>query len=124
VKPRAANAIVTHKTQILLLALLWSLLSPNVGGAEAPNAVPTCKVTPKIIHSEPPTISRAKLPLKGRALLEFTVSTDGRVRDPVVIETTDVGFGAAALRAVVLWKFEPLHKECRVRIPVEFKLQE
>ncbi|GAB4254785.1 MAG: energy transducer TonB [Methylomicrobium sp.] len=46
--------------------------------------------------------------IEGQVLVEFTVTKDGTVSDPVVIESKPSGsFDRAALRAVLKWRFQP-----------------
>ena len=58
----------------------------------------------------PPYPQRAILAEKeGYALVEFTVTEDGRVINPVLLDEapTGYGFGAAAMKAIVKFRYEP-----------------
>ena len=63
--------------------------------------------------------------LTGKAVVVFTVRTDGKVVDASVVQADDVLFGEAAMAAVVKWRFQParLHAApvaCRVTLPFLF----
>ena len=63
----------------------------------------------------------------GTVAVEFIVDTQGRVLEPVVIESTHHGFDDAALAGVSRWKFKPGYKNgrkvnTRMRVPIVFKL--
>jgi protein TonB len=65
--------------------------------------------------------------LSGTVAVEFIVDTQGRVLDPVVIESSHHGFDDAALSGVSRWKFRPGFKggrkvNTRMRVPIVFKL--
>jgi TonB family protein len=45
--------------------------------------------------------------LVGKAVVVFTVRTDGKVRDEAVVKADDALYGEAALAAVVKWRFHP-----------------
>jgi protein TonB len=42
-----------------------------------------------------------------RAIVQFTVDREGKVRDATVIETSSEDFGQAVISAIVKWKFKP-----------------
>lgn len=59
--------------------------------------------------------------------VEFIVDTEGRVIEPVVLESTHSGFDEAALAGVSRWKFRAgskggRHVNTRMRVPIVFKL--
>jgi protein TonB len=61
--------------------------------------------------------------------LEFIVSTDGRVLDAVVVESTHHGFDEAAVAGVSKWKFKPGMKagrkvNARMAVPIVFKFSD
>lgn len=65
----------------------------------------------------------------GTVVLEFIVDTQGKVLDPVVIDTTHHGFDDSAMAGVSRWKFRPGFKggrkvATRMRVPIVFKLLE
>jgi TonB family protein len=62
---------------------------------------------------------------EGKVLIDFVVDTTGRVRSPIVLESTHPAFSEKALHAVRRWRFDPGIKEGRLvntkmRIPVIF----
>ena len=57
--------------------------------------------------------------IEGQVLVEFSVDTTGRVVTARVVRATHRGFEAAALRAVLKWRFEPGRREGR---PVSFRM--
>jgi protein TonB len=57
--------------------------------------------------------------------VEFIVSTEGRVVNPVVVHTTASGFEEAALTGVAKWRFRPGWKggrkvNTRMAVPIVF----
>jgi len=62
-----------------------------------------------IVRVEPIYPSRAAARgIEGYVIVEFTVTTNGSVRDPVIIEAEPSSiFNRAAQRAVVKWKYKP-----------------
>src|SRR4051812_47629406 len=72
-------------------------------------------------------LRRAKI--GGEAIILFTVAKDGTVQDAMVLRATDVRFGAAALEAVLKWKFhaaklDGADVDCRMSVPIVFTLNE
>ena len=63
--------------------------------------------------------------LTGRAVVVFTVRSDGKVEDASVVEADDVLFGEAAVAAVRKWRFRPAEVKgapvaCRMTLPFVF----
>ena len=63
--------------------------------------------------------------LTGKAVVVFTVRTDGKVADPSVLEADDVLFGEAAVGAIRKWRFRPAQVkgapvDCRMTLPFVF----
>ena len=61
----------------------------------------------------------------GKAVVVFTVRTDGKVADASVVEADDVLFGEAAVAAVRKWRFHPAQVkgapvDCRMTLPFFF----
>jgi TonB family protein len=61
----------------------------------------------------------------GGAVVEFTVTKEGEVREPRSVAETDAVFGEAAVKAVAQWKFSPGMKDghavyTRMVVPVYF----
>jgi len=64
----------------------------------------------------------------GEVLIRFVVDAQGRVRNAVVVRSTESGFEQAALDAVARWRFKPGRKggaavNTRMEIPLEFRLR-
>ena len=67
--------------------------------------------------------------LKGDVLVEIIVDTNGNVRDPFIVSSSNPAFEAPALQAISVWKFKPgkkggMPQNTRVRVPFGFKLQD
>lgn len=65
--------------------------------------------------------------ISASVMVEFIVDTEGRVLDPVAIQSTHSGFNDAAVSGVSRWKFKPGIKNgrkvnCRMRVPILFKV--
>jgi TonB family protein len=63
--------------------------------------------------------------LSGKAVVAFTVRTDGRVVDPSIVQADDILFGEAAIDALQKWRFRPATVkgapvDCRMMIPFFF----
>lgn len=95
----------------------------SLGGVLDGDVQPIVRVPPQY----PP--SAAQRGLEGFVLVEFTIDTDGSVRDPKVRESSNSVFERPALRAIVRWKYRPqiVDGEPRVRrfccTRIEFKLE-
>ncbi len=94
---------------------------PGVGGAKGLDGklVPLWRGFPVY-----PSSLRAERPA-GKAVIEFVIDRDGRVRLPRVVSATHEAFGWAAATALSQWVFEPPQRqgnptEIRVSIPVDF----
>jgi TonB family protein len=62
----------------------------------------------------------------GQAVVEMTITEEGRVENPVLRSAEDPAFGEAALAAVVQWRFQPATRDgvavaSKVALPFEFK---
>lgn|GEM_PF-5925713 len=67
--------------------------------------------------------------LEGNVLLEFTVTTDGRVSDVKIRQSSHPLFGAAAVASVREWRFTPAIKSgacvaAKVSLPISFSLND
>ena len=65
--------------------------------------------------------------LKGEVTVGFIVDSEGQVRDPYIISSSNAGFEDAAIQAVLKWKFRPGQKggravNTRVAQPLSFSL--
>ena len=84
---------------------------------------------PEPVLQPPPyfPVSMRREAQTGTVAVEFIVDTQGRVLEPIVIESTHSGFDEAALAGVSRWKFRPGYKggrkvNTRMRVPIVFKL--
>ncbi len=79
-----------------------------------------------------PTYPRraAELGIEGYAVVEFTVTTQGTVRDAVAVEQEPGSyFGASAVRAVEKWRYQPCKingkvQEVRLQVRLVFELDD
>ena len=85
---------------------------------------------PRALVQLPPAYPAAfrQAGIEGRALVEFTVDTAGRVVSVRVLEASSAEFGESAVRAIRLWRFEPgkIHGRpvrFQMCVPVEFNLR-
>lgn len=72
-------------------------------------------------------IAMRRAGVTGRVVVQFTVDTDGSVRDVTAVESTRPEFETAALDAVSQWTFSPGIKnnravKTRLRVPIVFSL--
>lgn len=75
----------------------------------------------------PPALKREVS--EARVVVEFIVDAQGRVVDPMVVDTTHNGFDGAAVSGVARWKFRPGVKagrnvSTRMMVPIIFKLRD
>jgi TonB family protein len=88
------------------------------------------------VHPVPRFQARPQYPFElrrqrvsGEALIDFIVDVNGDVRNAFVVRATHPDLGAAALAAVVQWKFKPGQKGGRVvnthmQVPLVFEINE
>jgi protein TonB len=60
-------------------------------------------------------------------MVQFIVSSDGRILDATVVESTDDRFNEPAVKGVYKWKFKPGMKggrkvNTRMAVPIRFKI--
>ncbi|MFP3943317.1 MAG: energy transducer TonB [Alphaproteobacteria bacterium] len=91
----------------------------NLGGVLDGDVQPIVRVPPQY---PPRALQRG---LEGYVVVRFTIDTDGSVKDPEVVESTNSVFNRAALRAVQRWKYRPqiVDGEPRVRPGVTTKIE-
>ncbi len=105
----------------------------KIGPAPAPTAAPINEVTPaklkKRFSPEYPSDAAAR-GTEGFAMVEFTVMTNGRVKDVVIVESSPRRtFDSAARNAVKRWQFEPAMQngsavESKSRVRLDFRLKD
>ncbi|HTQ32133.1 MAG TPA: TonB family protein [Opitutaceae bacterium] len=69
----------------------------------------TADSPPRVVHRERPLYPRALIMAEsnGEVTLNFVVDIEGRVRNPVVVASTNPFFDQPALDAIMKWRFEP-----------------
>jgi TonB family protein len=85
---------------------------------------------PSVIHSVPPTypFEAAQKGTEGKVTVQFVVTKEGTVRDPIIFESSPVDvFDQAAIEAVTRYTFKPGTKggetvDAIVRLPLVFQL--
>ena len=86
---------------------------------------------PHVTYQEPPVyppdIKQAGM--RGEVRVSFVVDKDGKVRNPVVISSTNPGFNQSAIDAVLKWCFTPGFRHgvpvnTRIEVPIIFELDE
>lgn len=88
------------------------------------------RVPQPVLQPAPPyPVALRREGLSGTVRVQFIVDVEGRVLDPVVIETTHQGFDGAAIAAVSKWKFRPGVRggrkvNTRMIVPIIFSLTE
>jgi TonB family protein len=90
---------------------------------------PSKSTPPSVVHRERPVYPRAmkKTELVGEVTISFVVDKEGDVTNPVVVRSNNPGFDAAAIEAVLKWKFKPGIKDgnpvnARMQVPIIFHL--
>lgn len=107
---------------------------PDGNGSHGESAVPRAGVKgvtpPKCIHCPPPEYSKEarKAKVSGVVvLLDVTVTTDGKIIDPVVVKGPGLGLNEKALEQVKKWQMQPAlgpagsPVNCRVQIEITFR---
>ena len=86
-------------------AVIFSFMMGSAAVAGAANDHPPVLRVP-ISPTIPPELHNAAQ-LKGFAIVEFVVGTDGKVTDAKVRKTSNPVFGQAAVEAVLRWRYSP-----------------
>ena len=100
----------------LVAALIVCLFAPQAGAQDT--------IPPKPLET-PPAVTPEGADGSGEVILLVTVGTDGTVKSVSIGQSAGEALDAAAMAAVVRWKFEPALRdgqpfEARVRIPFRF----
>lgn len=92
----------------LLAAILACPFLPSVA-ADAPKSLPPGAKLPKPVRNPPPTYPEAmrRSGLEGRVTVQFNVTKEGRVDDPVIARSNNPWFERPAIDAILGWKFTP-----------------
>ncbi len=86
---------------------------------------------PRVVHQSAPIYPMAlrQAGLRGEVDVQFVVDIEGRVRNPVVISSTNPALDQAAIDAILKWKFEPgkrngIPVNVRMEQPIVFEMDE
>lgn len=86
-------------------------------------------VPPRAVSREAPSypVAMRRFGLTGQVTINFEVDVDGKVVNPVIHESENPGFDAAALEALLRWKFQPgtsngKPAKMKLQVPVVFQL--
>lgn len=107
------------------LLLIVSLLLAGGTTIAAEEAVERCRVSPKVIIENakeqyvPPSTAR---PPVGKVVLELTVTTEGTIRDVLVVESVDSRLERWAIEKSKKLRFEAVSKACRTRLTLESRI--
>jgi len=96
--------------------------------------LPDCDPVPTPVERVPPEypVVESPRPVKGYAVVAFTISGSGNVEDVELVESGSEpshsgfarGFGQSAQRAVSQWLYEPRQQACRSLQRITFELEE
>lgn len=121
-RTRLNNGVMPVEMKLLLIVALLVTSGITLAGEEA---VESCRVPPKVIIDNaveqyiPP--STAKPPI-GKVVLEFTVNTDGTIRDVSVVEQVDSRLERWAIEKSKELRFQAINKACRIRFTLESRI--
>ena len=104
----AVRETIEHGTQATERRIVLAAVPPQPPPPSRTRYVPLPKVVP-VVQVPPHYPSRAtRLNIEGSVTVEFTITPDGSVTDPMVVESDPPSvFDKSALQAIVQWKFEP-----------------
>jgi TonB family protein len=112
------------RVETKMLFGLWLLLACGIGIAgEEP--VERCRVPPTVIIEKaeeqyvPPSTA---MPPVGTVVLEFTVTTEGTIRDLLVVEPVDSRLERWAIEKSKKLRFEAVRNACRTRFTLESRI--
>lgn len=99
-------------------------VDPVIGGPTDVCGQPTVRIAPSYPRKA------AELGIEGYAVVEFTVTTQGTVKDAVAVEQEPgTYFGTSAVRAVEKWRYQPCKingkvQEVRLQVRLVFELDD
>jgi len=105
----------------LALALLFTVCGISKSYGQDVKPVPIERAEPQY----PIELRRANV--TGQVIVEFVITTKGKVVNAFAVRSTHSGFESAAVTAVSKWRFQPgmkngRHVNVRMQIPISFKL--
>ena len=113
-----------HNGQPVAAELMVPVICQPLLRAPAENLMP-----PKALSQSRPEypIAMRRYGLRGEVTIEFTVSSEGAVKSPVIISSNNPAFDEPALRALLAWKFQPATRngqpvELKLRVPIIFQI--
>jgi TonB family protein len=113
-----------QKGQPIPAELMVAVICQPLVRAPMDNLVP-----PKAVSQGRPDypIAMRRYGLRGEVTIEFMVSSEGTVKNPVIISSNNPAFDEPALRALLAWKFQPATRngqpvELKLRVPIIFQL--
>ncbi len=87
-------------------------------------------VPPRVTHQESPVypVQMRYVGLRGDVTVRFVVDTEGRVRNPFVLSSTNPAFNQPAIDGILKWRFEPGIKKgvpvnVRMQVPIVFQIE-
>ena len=119
----AAQRTVMPAESKLLLAVSLLLVSGMTIAGE--NSIERCRVPPKVIienAEEQYLPSSTAMPPIGKVVLEFTVTTEGAIRDVLVVEPVDSRLERWAKEISKKLRFQAVSKACRSRFTLESRI--
>lgn len=117
-----ARDVMRVETKLLLVVSLLLASSMTIAGEES---VERCPVPPKVIVENaegqyiPPSTA---MPPVGKVILEFTVTTEGTIRDVLVVEPIDSRLERWAIEESKKLRFEAVDKACRTQFTLESRI--
>jgi TonB family protein len=108
----------TFALATVLVPILLGTVSGRAAAQDDRSLIPLVRIAP----TYPPEALAAGL--DGAVTLEFTIATDGTTTDVVVVDSTAPEFEAAAMTALLRWRYTPPPVERQgVRTVIRFQLQ-
>lgn len=111
------------EAELLLKSLLLSCA--NVAIAAGGEQAELCRTPPKLIVADSKyedSPQSTAMPPIGTVVLEVTVTTDGTMRDVVVVKPVDYKLQQWAIAKSKNLRFEPVSKACRTRLTLESRI--
>jgi len=92
-----------------LLAAILAVTFTSGSAAEAINQLPPGAKLPQPTRTPPPLYPEAmrQSGLEGRVTVDFNITTDGLVDDPIIVRSNNPWFERPAIDAILQWRFRP-----------------
>lgn len=130
-RPRITRRVMIARAGVAVgaCALVLGSLKPITASAEQVYKIGGDVVAPKLIQKvEPKYTDEARdAKIQGTVVLKVVIGTDGKVRDPEIVQSLDRGLDHNAITALEQWVFEPGRKKgepvaVRAKIEINFRL--